>query len=196
MSADESFEVLMTRLRAGEEAAAAELFRRYAGRLIGLARSRLDQRVRQKVDPEDVLQSVFQSFFRRQREGAWELHDWDSLWSLLAVMTIRKCGRRQVQFRRERRDMRREVVRGADEDSAYFRQAIDREPTPEEAALLAESVEQLLREMEGYHRDIVQLSLQGFSTAEIAAQTGVSERSVQRVLKRVRARIEKLTKVE
>jgi RNA polymerase sigma-70 factor (ECF subfamily) len=193
MSAGDSFGALMNRLRAGEEVAAAQLFQRFAGRLIALARSRLDALVRQKIDPEDVMQSVFKSFFRRHREGDWDLADWDSLWSLLARMTIRKCGRRAVHYHGQRRDVRRETTPAIDQqDSSFFREAINREPTPDEAAMLAESIEQLLRELEGYHRDIVQLSLQGCTSAEVAAETGVSERSVQRVLKRVREQIEKL----
>jgi RNA polymerase sigma-70 factor (ECF subfamily) len=183
----------MNRLRAGEEVAAAELFQRFAGRLIALARSRLDRLVRQKVDPEDVLQSVFKSFFRRHREGDWDLTDWDSLWSLLARMTIRKCGRRAIHYQSQRRDVRRETAPATDQqESSYFREAINREPTPDEAALLGETVEQVLRALEGCHRDMVQLSLQGCTCAEIANETGVTERSVQRVLKHVRERIEQL----
>jgi RNA polymerase sigma-70 factor (ECF subfamily) len=196
MSADDSFGALMNRLRAGEEVAAAELFQRFAGRLIGLARSRLDRLVRQKVDPEDVLQSVFKSFFRRHREGDWDLTDWDSLWSLLARMTIRKCGRRAIHYQSQRRDVRRETAPAADQqESSFFREAINREPTPDEAAMLGEIIEQLLGELDDCHRDIIQLSLQGCSSAEIADQIDVTERTVQRILKHVRERIEQLAEV-
>ena len=59
MPPTESFDDVMGRLRAGEQSAAAtEIFHRFARRLIGLARTRLDDRVRGKVDAEDVLQSV------------------------------------------------------------------------------------------------------------------------------------------
>src|SRR5438874_1802198 len=63
--ADPSFAQLMARLQARDEAAAAEVFGRFGQRLIGLARQHLDMRVRQKVDPDDVMQSALKSFFLR-----------------------------------------------------------------------------------------------------------------------------------
>src|SRR6185295_15765908 len=69
MPPDPSFDDLMARLRTGDEAAAAEVFHRFTGRLIGLARRRLDHLVRPKVDAEDILQSVYRSFFRRSAGG-------------------------------------------------------------------------------------------------------------------------------
>src|SRR6266852_3707821 len=81
MSRDNSFDALMTRLRAGDEDAANELFHLFASRLIGLARRQLDRRIRQKVDAEDVVQSVFKSFFLRHANGKFELSNWDNLWA-------------------------------------------------------------------------------------------------------------------
>src|SRR5437016_14196174 len=96
---DDSFDDVMARLRAGDEAAAAAIFDRFARRLIALARARLDRLVSSKVDPEDVLQSAFRSFFLRHAEGRWDLIGWDGLWGLLARITVRKCGRRIEHFR-------------------------------------------------------------------------------------------------
>ena len=56
MADERSFDDLMARLRAGDADAARSVFERYTERLIALARSRLGKRLRQKVDPEDVLQ--------------------------------------------------------------------------------------------------------------------------------------------
>ena len=42
-----------------------------------MARLRLDSRIRQKVDPEDVLQSVYKSFFLRCGAGQFDLSGWD-----------------------------------------------------------------------------------------------------------------------
>ena len=58
-----SFEELMRRLQSGDQDAAFKIFQDYSGRLAGLARTRLQGALAAKVDPEDVLQSVFRSFF-------------------------------------------------------------------------------------------------------------------------------------
>src|SRR5438067_1701243 len=108
MSTDDSFTEIMNRLRAGDESAAAQVCRRFTNRLIGLARVHLDSRIRQKVDPEDVLQSVYKSFFLRHAQGQFDFHGWEGLWSLLTVITVRKCGRWTRLFHTARRNVRDE----------------------------------------------------------------------------------------
>jgi RNA polymerase sigma-70 factor (ECF subfamily) len=181
----------LEKLRAGDESAAAQIFNRYAGRLIALARSRMDQRMRQMMDPEDIVQSVYQSFFVRQARGEFDIHDWDSLWGLLATITLRKCGHQIERYRTARRDPRREIAtRDPDADEAPSFEAIARDPTPQEAAMLAELLEQVMRGLEGYQRQILELSLQGHSVAEISARVGYTRRTVQRILQRVRSGLE------
>jgi RNA polymerase sigma-70 factor (ECF subfamily) len=192
MAHDPAFDALMDRLRRGDETAAAEVFRRFARRLVALAERRLSAQVRAKVDAEDILQSVFQSFFRRQAAGEYDLDSWDSLWSLLTVITLRKCGYRTRHFLAARRDVRHEAPPPAGEgasDAGW--EAIAREPTPDEATLLTETVEQLLRGLDEDGRRIVELGLQGYKAPEISAQVGLAERTVYRVLERVKARLER-----
>src|SRR6186997_3222711 len=104
-----SFDQFVDRLRCRDDRAAADVFRRFSQRLIALARTRLDERVRGKVDPEDVLQSVCRSFFARQLDGQFELVNWENLWSLLTLITIRKCANQNHHYRAECRDVAREV---------------------------------------------------------------------------------------
>ena len=196
MAEDASFENLMLRLRGGDEDAAARVFRHFAGRLIALARTRLDSQVRQKVDPEDVAQSVFRSFFTRTALGEYELANWDSLWGLLTVITVRKCHQRAKFFHAARRDVQREVsgpgTAPADEGPAAAWEVPGREPTPAEAAMLTEVVEELLRGLDESERPILVLELQGHSLADISSQVGRTERTVQRVLRRMRQRLERM----
>jgi RNA polymerase sigma-70 factor (ECF subfamily) len=189
MSDESAFEPLMARLRQGDEEAARLIFQRFANRLIGLARHRLDERIRQKVGPEDVMQSVLKSFFLRQAAGQYELASWDSLWSLLTVITLRKCGHQVERFQAACRDVRREANLTTGDSAAATWQAIAREPTPTEATLLAETMEQLFAGLSPDDRCIVELTLQGHTRSEVSALAGVAERTVYRCLERVKARL-------
>ena len=191
MIADDSFGLLMGRLQIGDAEAAGILFHRFAQRLIALARQRLEPRLRSKVDPEDILQSVFKSFFRRREHGEFALGGWDGLWALLSVITVRKCGAQVDHFHALVRDVKREVKELDAADSAASWQGLAREPTPAEAAMLAETVERLLRDLTQREREIVSLALQGCTASEISAELRRPQRTVNRVLERTRKRLER-----
>jgi RNA polymerase sigma-70 factor (ECF subfamily) len=189
MATKDTFSALMARLRSGEDAAAREVFEKFAGRLIGLARGQFNQLLARKVDPEDVVQSAYKSFFVRHRAGKLEVGDWDGLWHMLTLITLRKCADRAEYFRARRRDAAREV--SGDQPDASLA-AIDREPSPEEAVILAETVENLFRDVSAHERPVLELSLQGYSVQEICAQLDRAERTVRRLRERVRKRLERL----
>src|SRR5262249_15364 len=88
---------LVARWRGGDQLAANELFRRYAEQLIALARSRLSAKFSQGVDPEDVVQSAYRSFFHGTRDGRYDILRGGDLWQLLVVITLHKV---QHQVRR------------------------------------------------------------------------------------------------
>lgn len=192
MSSDPSFEDWLARLRRGDQEAASWLFQTFSRRLVGLARGWL-QGLAPKADPDDVMASVLRSFFRRDAEEPFDLHDWDGLWALLTVITLRKCGHRTRHFRAARRDVRREVRPAPQADDSHADwEAIAREPTPAEAAELADTVAGLMRELDARDRPILVLGLQGYTAQEIAAQVGRAERTVYRALERIRGRLEQL----
>jgi RNA polymerase sigma-70 factor (ECF subfamily) len=110
---------------------------------------------------------------------------------LLTLITLRKCADRVRYYRAERRDLGREAVASAD-DAEPWREAVAREPTPEQAVALAETVENLLGGLDTDERQIVEMSLQGHSTQEISDQTGRAERSVRRLRERVRKHLERV----
>jgi RNA polymerase sigma-70 factor (ECF subfamily) len=190
MPADPSFTELMERLRTGDQHAAARVFEEYAGRLVALARARLGAALRSKVDPEDVMQSAFKSFFLRQTTGQWRLENWDSLWGLLAQITVRKCGHRVEYFHAACRNIDRETGRSsASDDSTVEWEAAARDPTPEEAAILAETVERLMKELGSRDRQILALTLQGYGIRDLSATLGCTERTVYRVHVFLRSRL-------
>ena len=173
-------------LRRGDPAAGALLWQRFAERLIALARQHLDQRLRGKVDPEDVEQSVLRSFFRGHAEGQWDITDENGLWHLLVRITLRKCHRRLEQFLTARRDVRREAESVEDGQLTP-----DVEPTPEEAALFAEAAETVMSRLGSeMKRNVFRLSLQGYNIAEISKQLRYYERGVERVRAEIRSLLE------
>ena len=191
MHEEDSLPTVLSRLDAGDDDAATEIFQRFSGRLITLARNRLTAQERPKVDPEDVVQSVFRSFFVRQQQGQFTLAKWDNLWGLLTRMTLRKSGRRIESLRAACRDCRRDVSPHAMHQAGGDAwEASTREPTPEEVVALTETVEELMRDMTKLGHAILTMRLQGDSVQEIAgAFSQVSERKVYRVLDQVRKRL-------
>src|SRR4051812_22143542 len=103
MAKADSFEDLMARLRTGDTEAAAGVHRRFVRRLDGLAWNRFDAAIRTRADHEGAVQSAFRSFFSRYGRGEFDPEDWDALWHLLALITVRKCNRRRGALRALRR---------------------------------------------------------------------------------------------
>ena len=179
---------LTERLARGDESAACTIYDRFGDRLIRLAGSRLDPAIKQKVSPEDIAQSVFKSFYGRYSNAPLELTDWDGLWSLLVRITIRKCTRKSLHFRTRKRDVAKEIVPNvADEDSRAGWTALARDPTPEEAVCLTDTLEHLFEGLASQRqREIVTLRLQGYKIEEIAEAVGRTTRTVHRTLESVR----------
>ena len=52
-----------------DSAAETDLYQEFVGRLVRLATRRINSRFQAKVDPMEVVQSVFASFFSQKRNG-------------------------------------------------------------------------------------------------------------------------------
>ena len=196
MIREPAFDVLMERLRAGDEDAAARVFNRFARRLILLARDRLGRGLRRKEDAGDVLQSVFRSFFTRYRGGQLQFDSWEGLWGILTLITLHKCGNRVEYFHAARRDVRREVSLPAADESRAAWEAVARGPGPVEAAALTGTLERLMAGLDERDREVLTLCLQGYTMREVGEQVSRAERTVRRVLERVRRRLRELQAAE
>ena len=187
-----SFAEFLARLHNHDDAAAQELFGRFAHQLIALALRHIDAGLRHKVDPEDVVQSAYKSFFVRYGAGNLDVVNWNSLWGLLTLITVRKCAERAAYHRAARRDAAREVAPPRGDEATPWLDPLGREPTPLEAAVLSETVEQLLASLDEEERPILELSLQGYTTREISERLGRAERTVRLLRESVRHRLERL----
>lgn len=178
---------LLGKWREGDQQAAQQLFDRYVERLMRLARRHLSQRMARRVDPEDVVLSVFRTFFVRAREGQFSLEGPEDLCKLLARMTLIKVLRQVQRHTAAKRDIHSELDQASDEADNPVAQLLDREPDP---AVIQEFLDQLshfVNLLKPQEQQILEMRLQGHSSAEIARQLGTYERKVSRVLERLRA---------
>jgi RNA polymerase sigma factor (sigma-70 family) len=174
------------RLRAGDDTAYRDLMQRYANRLRALAAMRISPQLRAKYDAEDVLQSVLRNFFNSLKSGAADLESSQAMRGLLAVMVKRKCAQYAESFASAKRDVNREE---ASDNLSHRPECSSREPNPEAAVMLADTLAHWLDGFDEIDRQIVAAILQGESTASIAQRLHTSQRTVQRTVKRTCLRL-------
>jgi RNA polymerase sigma-70 factor (ECF subfamily) len=178
---------LLRLYRHGDQEAARLLYQRYAGRLRALARSRTSPDLAGRVDDDDIVQSVFGSFFRGVIHGSYDVPAGEELWNLFLVITLNKIRAKGEHHRAAKRDVRQtvgdEVVNVSPDPLSSEGQAI---------ALLKMAVGEALDRLPEQHGRAVRLRMEGYEVAEIAAITGRSKRSVERILQESRERLGRL----
>ena len=174
--------LLLERFRAGEEAAATEIFERFAQRLAALVQSRLSKKLARRLDAEDVVMSAYRSFFVRARSGHFSLDEPGDLWRLLAQITLNKLYRSAEWHNAARRTPAREQA-GLLE---LGNRAADAESSPELAVVVADQLEFLMSQLPPATCRVLELRLQGHDADEIATMIGRSPRTVRRQLEAIR----------
>ena len=182
---------LLNRWRQGDQQAASALFDKYVHRLCALARSRLSNRMQRRVEPEDIVQSAYRSFFRHA-EDRYELEKPGDLWRLLAAITVSKV-RGQVEFHSaQKRGIYLEQSVKADGSFIHVSpEAVAEDPSPEEAVAVTEEVTNLLQGLDELGRKVFELSMQNQTVEQIAEAVERSQRTVRRTLQQIRESLEK-----
>jgi RNA polymerase sigma-70 factor (ECF subfamily) len=174
---------LLRRYQAGDDAAATDLYFRYAPRLRALARQYCTPNYAGRFDADDVIQSVFRAFFHGARRQMYVVPPEGELWGLLMVLALNKVrslvGHHQATKRAVRNtasipNLESHPALAADDSAAAFLRLV----MDEQMAALPES-----------NRKIIRLRTEGYEVSEIARETGRSRRTVERVLQDFRARL-------
>ncbi len=194
MSSDHSITLWIADLKVQEDDQAQhEIWNRYFRRLIGLARFKLGDAPRRAEDEEDVAVSALHCFFAGVGDGKFpELRDRTNLWPLLAKITARKAINQRRDALRQKRGGG--LVRGeslflnADDASALgLADVMADDLTPEHLATLEEERCRLFDGLpDEVLRVVAQKKLEGYQNAEIALELGVTERTIERKLHRIR----------
>jgi RNA polymerase sigma-70 factor (ECF subfamily) len=185
---------LIDGLRSGDQSVAAAFFASYSEVLGRIAQRRLSSGLRRRVDADDIVQSVFRTFFRRAQGGEFVLSDSQKLWSLLCAITLTKV-RQKAQFhRRLQRNYERESQPPPHPGQSGIGPAepVAPGPSPSEAAEFEDQFHMVLDHLDPEERQVVELRLQDCPYEEIAHVMGISERTVRRILQRVQGRVERL----
>ena len=177
-------------------------------RLLHTIRQRLSEKLQQRVDPEDILQSAWISFF----EGNFEVQTEDQLLGLITQICVQKtrdaarwhdAAKRRVALQmsgadlekgRKPHPMHRERIGAGEEafDEPFFEHdsVVDEDSvrlmaagaSPVHGSMLLELLERLPESM----RNILVLKLKGMTDAEIAEKLGFTRRTVVRRLSLIR----------
>lgn len=179
---DLSDRTLLRRFQGGEDDAATAIYLRYAKRLQRLAESQTGAELAVRLDPEDVVQSVFRTFFRRAAEGHYEIPDGEELWKLFLVIALNKirtlgqyhrAAKRDVKHTKELTKVEPFVAPGDSHDEQAYH-------------VLRMTIDDVLKDLSESQREMIMLRIEGNDINAIAETTGRAKRSVERVLQTFR----------
>ena len=183
-----SDESLLRRFCSGQDDAATDLYVRYAKRLEALAKAQSSRSLAARFDPEDVVQSVFRTFFRRARRGEYDIPPGDELWGLFLVIALNKIRKLGTYHRAAKRDVR--LTAGP----AQLQQPAAGEQATDEMAyhMLRMVVDDLLQDLPEIQRKMIERRIEGHDIASIASLTERSKRTVERTLQNFRSKLGEL----
>ncbi len=169
---------LIRAMQDGRTSAVGPLLEAYFDRLVQLARKRLKDLPGMAAYDEDVALRSFHSLCQRIRDPArpLQLDSRDDLWRLLATRTISRA----IDLIRRHRP-------GEVPGEHDVEQLLTREPTPEEAAEVADECQRLLNLLdEPELRQIALLKVEGYTNEEIATRLDCVPRTIERKVRRIR----------
>jgi RNA polymerase sigma-70 factor (ECF subfamily) len=168
MSDEQNFHELISRVRGRDQAAAAELVRRYEAVIRVAVRVRLGTpALRRLLDSTDVCQSVLASFFTRAALGEYELDSPQQLLALLARMARNKLLNQARHERAACRDHRRR-----EKGAVNPEELAGRCPDPGETVANREVVAKLHARLSEEDRWLADQRALGRPWADLAAEMG------------------------
>jgi RNA polymerase sigma-70 factor (ECF subfamily) len=184
----QEIEALLLRIREGSQDAVKELLDRYGEALLRVIRRRLARPLRKHFDSADFAQAVWASFFAVPVER-YQFRSPEELMTFLTHVArnkLRDAARRE--FRARKRDVTR--THSLDGSAAVAANlAPSRQPTPSQVVLAEDQWDRLLEGQPEYSQSILRLLREGHTHEEVAAQLGLNEKTVRRVVERALHRL-------
>jgi RNA polymerase sigma-70 factor (ECF subfamily) len=181
--------LLLWRFRDGSQEAARHIYHRYADRLRGLARLRCSASLPNHVDVDDIVQSVFSTFFDSARRGRYEIADGEDLWRLFLVIAFNRIRTEKTFHLAAKRDAR---LTAEIECLAPSKRLNLKTQETTATCFLKLVIDEALERLPEEHRLIIRKRMEGYEVAEIAESIGRSKRSVERILQESRQKLNDL----
>ncbi len=170
---------------AGDAEARQELFDEYAHHFRWLIRRKLKHRLRSLFDSEDFMQRTRMVLLQRELEQSiFSSPEAFTAYLCRAAENIVNEANRQ-QTGEQKRDLGREVALEAPCVNPE-KDLVSSETGPLETAEANDEWDRLLRACPQRERGILVLLRQGYSHAETAARLGLNERTIRRLIERLR----------
>ncbi|MCC9608009.1 sigma-70 family RNA polymerase sigma factor [Blastopirellula sp. JC732] len=174
------FSELLERLKNGDEAAAAELARKFENEVRRFIRFRLTSpSVRRMVDSLDIYQSVLIKFFTGFDQGDFRLEDPEELRRLLLTMARNKIVDHARRHHAGRRDARR--ISG---DEAALNLVADSNETPSRIVETDEILHALEDRLSEDDRVLLHKKLSGYGWTDLAEEMGTNPDALRKRLTR------------
>jgi len=177
---------LLSRLNAGDSAAAEEVFVEFEPYLRMVIRRKLSGSLRTKFDSSDIVQSVWADLLAGLRQSKWVFQDVDQLRAFLITMTRNRFIDR---LRQHRSALEREVTM-PQHDLDHL--AASRATRVSENYYADELWHLMLDACPAAHYELLSLKRAGASIAEIAERTRLHQSSVRRILYDIAHRVARL----
>jgi len=183
---------LVKRSRSGEQDAATQIYLRYGGRLTSLVKKRCSTQLARHAGVEDIVQSVFVTFFRRIGEGCYDVSDGDVLWNVLAVIARNRVRTAATYYYAAKRNACRTI------DGLIAREFIESHANAHDHGFetFEQYVQEILEQLPSRSRLLVELRLDGFTIAESAKIARCSRRTAERVMQEMRLTFSELLGTE
>jgi RNA polymerase sigma-70 factor (ECF subfamily) len=192
MPNNDEFNELLKRAKAGDQRAVRDFLSQFSQEVQTMVRAQLPRKLRTRFDSTDFVQSVWQSFFVEPRQDSPDFSTVEHFRGFLYGMVRNKV---TEQHRRLTRTAKCDVAR---EEQLYLRRGsrevlreiVSPEPTPSQNIQASDRMAQLTAGCSPCEVEVLTLRRQGLTFVEIAAKTGIHERTVRRVIEDVRSKVE------
>jgi RNA polymerase sigma-70 factor (ECF subfamily) len=183
----EEFASLIGRVRLGDEEALAQLVLHYEREVERTAQAMLSRALRSYLDPADLVQSVHRTLLPFLRQNASDIDDPRQLRALAVTLARRKI----IQHWRRLQCQHRFQAEMVDTESPAAVRTVATSPEPDPAAVAQcnELMQRLSCQLDDTERRLVELRLQGATTAEAARELGVDADVLRVRLSRLRRRL-------